>query len=77
MLTLIAIESVDYRQLITNSSCQLFGSIKPIAIIVCTPDETYALDMEARPANLDQLRQVLPELDAIIAPVSEAKKRAE
>ena len=43
------------------------SAVKPIAVIVCGPDGTYALDVEAKPATLDQLRQDIPELDAIIS----------
>ena len=66
-LMLIAIESVDFRHSKTNTVCRMYGKIEPIAVIVCAPDATYALDMEAKPAALDQLRQEIPELDTIIA----------
>ena len=67
-LMLIAIESVDFRHSKTNTVCRMYGKIEPIAVIVCGPDAIYALDMEAKPAALDQLRQDIPELDAIIEP---------
>lgn len=67
-LMLIAIESVDFRYSKTNTVCRMVGNIEPIAVIVCAPDATYALDMEAKPAALEKLRQDIPELDAIIAP---------
>lgn len=63
-LTLIAVESVDSRHSKTNSACQVYGKLEPIAVIVCSPNGAYALTMEAKPANLDQLRQDIPELDA-------------
>ncbi len=31
----------------------LLGSVKPIAIIVTEPDRTYALDLAARPVDID------------------------
>ncbi len=43
----------------------MHGNIEPIAVVVCSQDRTYALDMEARPADYDKLRQNLPELDDI------------
>ena len=67
-LMLIAIESVDFRYSKTNTICRVYGKMEPIAVIVCGPDATYAVDMEAKPAALDQLRQDIPELDAIITP---------
>jgi hypothetical protein len=69
---LIAIESVDFRYSKKNSSCRLYGSIDPIAVIVCGPHGIFALDMDAKLIVLDQLREELPELDAIIAPFNKA-----
>jgi len=42
---------------------RLFGRIEPVAVVVCTANGSYALDMDANPANLDQLRKSVPELD--------------
>ncbi len=69
MLTLIAVESVDFRYSKTNTYCHLYGKIKTIAVIVCSPDGIYTLDIDAKPANIDQLRKDIPELDAIVAPM--------
>lgn len=66
-LTLIAVESLDFQHDKTNTSDRCYGNLKPIAVIVCSPDETYALDMEAKRANLDQMRQDIAELDSLIA----------
>ena len=65
---LIAIEGVDFRFSATNTGYQTYGAIKPHAIIICSAVNTYALDIEANPTDLESLRQKLPELDAIIAP---------
>ena len=64
--TLIAVESVDIQHSSTNTGGHLIGNIKPIAVIVRSMDNIYALDMEAKPENLDRLRQDIPELDAIV-----------
>lgn len=61
--TLIAVESVDIQHSITNTGGHLIGNIKPIAVIVQSPEGICAFDMEAKPANMDQLIQELPELD--------------
>jgi len=66
-LRLIAVESVEVRHRSSPGGCQSYGSIRPIAVVVCRPEGTYALDMEAKPADLDQLRRELPELDAKLA----------
>lgn len=63
---LVAIESVDFQHTKMHNSCHLYGNIKPIAIIVCGPDKIYSLDMEAKPSPIEQLRQEIPDLDAII-----------
>ena len=67
-LTLIAVESVDIQHNKTNTGCRLYGNIEPIAVIVCGPDGSYALDMEAKLIAIEQLRQNIPELDTIIEP---------
>ena len=61
--TLIAVESVDFQHNTTNTGGHFIGNINPIAVIVHGPEGKYALDMEANPANMDQLREELPELD--------------
>ncbi|MDH3560533.1 MAG: hypothetical protein OEN52_06230 [Gammaproteobacteria bacterium] len=69
---LIAIESVDFRYDKSDPLCRMHGKIEPVALIVCAPDTRYALDMQARPAALDLLRQAIPELDAMMAPFNNA-----
>lgn len=60
---LIFIESVDSWCAATGAAMRLFGRIEPVAVVVCTANGSYALDMDANPANLDQLRKSVPELD--------------
>jgi len=67
-LTLLALESVDIQRSKTNAGCWLYGSIEPMAVIVCGPDGILALDMEAKLVALDRLMQEIPELETIIAP---------
>ena len=63
---IVAIESVDFQYKKTNTHSRMFGYLKPIAIIVYSPDALYAVDMEAQPVALEQLRQDIPELDIMI-----------
>jgi len=63
---LIAIESVDYRHSKSSPGYRLYGNLEPIAVIVCSPDGIYALDMEAEITVIDHYRQDIPELDAMI-----------
>ncbi|MGB5276659.1 MAG: hypothetical protein WBO73_20260 [Gammaproteobacteria bacterium] len=64
---LIAIESVDYSHRKTTTGGVLQLKIEPVAVIVCSPDGIYALDMEARSTLVEPLRKDIPELDAIMA----------
>lgn len=73
-LQLITLESVDFQHSKRDTGYRLYGNIEPIAVIVCGPDGTYVLDMEAKLVAFDQLRQNIPDLDAIIAPFYKAKK---
>lgn len=63
---LLAVESVDLRCSSFACGCQLFGKIEPVAVIVCGPRGVYALDAQARPVDLDQLRQGIPGLDELL-----------
>ena len=65
---LIAVESVDLRQSRTKTGCRLHGKIEPVAVIVCSTDGTYALDMEAQAVDVDRLKQATPGLDSIMRP---------
>lgn len=71
-LMLIAVESIDFQRNRTTSGCRVYGSIEPVAVIVCGPDASYALDMEAKPAAIDQLRHDVPGLGATIAAFNKA-----
>ena len=71
-LTLIAVESVDFQHNKMNTGCQLYGNIEPVIVIVCGPDRTYALDMEAKLVDLGQLKQNISGLDTLTAPFAKA-----
>lgn len=64
---LVAIESVRYSDGKTDLTYRLHGMIEPVAVIVCTLEGVYALDMQSNMITIDQLKQDVPELDAIIA----------
>jgi len=66
-LMLIAIESVVCNHSKTSPGYGLYGVIEPVAVIVCSSDGIYALDMEAETTVVDHFRQAIPELDAMIA----------
>jgi hypothetical protein len=63
---LIAVELVETRRAAMSQGWQFFASLKPVAIVVCGPSGTLALDLEAKPVDLDKLREESPSLDAEI-----------
>lgn len=68
MLKLIVVESIDLRPRKTQIGWHCLGKMEPIAVIVCSLDGTYALDVDAQPADVERLRQDVPELDAMVSP---------
>ena len=65
-LTVLAVEAIESHHTGTRNGCRLFASVRPTAVVVCSRAEAYALDMEAKPVDLDLLRQEFSELDAKI-----------
>jgi len=70
--TLISIESTDMQHnKIAPNSRFLYGKIEPVAMIILSRDNRSALNMNAEPITLDQLRQAIPELESLISPFSQ------
>ena len=65
MLKLIAVESIDLGPRKTQIGWHCFAKMEPVAVIVCGPDGTYALDVDAQPADVERLRRDVPGLDAM------------
>lgn len=65
-LRLIAIAFVDFQYSKTSSGCRCYGDIIMDAIIVCSRDETYALDMEAKRVSIEELKQENPALEVML-----------
>lgn len=63
-VTLIAVESIDFRPAKTTFGFHFSGTMEPIAIIVSNPDGTYGLGMDAEGLDLDQLRRDIPDISA-------------
>ena len=70
---LVAIESVRYSHGKTDLTYRSYGMIEPVAVIVCTLEAVYALDMKSNMIAIDQLKQDVPGLDAIIARFNHAQ----
>ena len=66
-LTLYALETVNIWQNKTSAGGGWYGNIQPVAIIVRSLDNDYALGMEDHAVALEELRQGYPELDALLS----------
>jgi predicted RecB family endonuclease len=66
-LTIVAVERVGFSHRSSKAGCLLHGEVEPIAIVVRSGGHAYALDMEARTLDVEQLKQDVPELDSIIS----------
>jgi len=63
-VTLIAVESIDFRPGTTNFGFHFSGTIEPIAVVVSGSDAAYGLGMDGQALDLVQLRQDIPEISA-------------
>jgi len=70
-IQLIAVESINIRTYTNDILCNLSGNFEPIAVIVCSRDGNYALDMQGNPVALEQLTKDLPELYAMLTSFDE------
>jgi len=60
------VESAECQEFKTKNFLQTSGTIRPLAVIVCTAKRTTAYDMEARPVDFKELRAIVPGLDATL-----------
>ena len=61
-VTLIAVESIDFRPGTTNFGFHFSGTIQPTAEIISGPDGTYGLGMDGQALDLDELRRAIPDI---------------
>ena len=66
-VSLIAVESIDRGLEKSGAGCRLYGSIKPVAVIVCGSDDAFALGIEEGFGDIDPLLEDVPGLAALIA----------
>ena len=64
-VTLVAVESIDFRPGKRTFGFHVSGTIEPVAIIVSDPGGTYALGMDAQALDLDQMRRDIPDIWAL------------
>jgi len=62
-LVLIVVESVSSERHSASSGCWFSASVAPVALVICKPKRTQALDMYGNPIDLDELRRKVPALD--------------
>lgn len=67
---LIAIERIAFRYSKSNGGGQIYLNLEPIAVIVVSPNTSYAFDMEANLTTVEKIRDDIPELDSIISELS-------
>lgn len=63
---LIAVQTADLQRGANDNGYYLHGTMKPVAVIVCSRDGMCALDMNAEPVALERLLHDVPGLDSLI-----------
>lgn len=63
---LIAVESIELHHRREAAGGWLHGTVTPVALIIHSPEQTRAVDMAARPLDLEQLGRDTPGLEAML-----------
>lgn len=66
-LSLIAVESIERWSDCSATGCHFLGSLKPVAVIVCAADGTYALGIDEKFVAIEPLLERVSGLEAMIA----------
>lgn len=66
VLTIVAIEKAVTQSQKWDFSCGISSVLEPVAVVVCEERNQYALDMNAEPIDIDQLKKDVPELDHLL-----------
>lgn len=74
---LIAIESVAFSHSKFNNGGQLYGTLSPLAVIVCDANGKQVLAVDADKTNFERLKQLHVELDELIANTCRGETNAE
>lgn len=53
--TVVVVESIECQHGRSGHGHHLTASLKPVAVVIEEPDRTYAVDMDAKSVNIDQL----------------------
>ncbi len=64
-LTLFAVESIDIQRGRSDSHFHFHANVQPVALVVRSPGQVHALDMDAVPMSLEQLIREVPELASL------------
>jgi uncharacterized spore protein YtfJ len=65
----MVIEAVELRQSKFNRGGQIYGSVTPVAVVVCRLDGNELLAVETDNTRLDKLKELHAELDGLVANV--------
>jgi len=63
---LIAVQTVELQHGANDTGYYLHGNMRPVAVVVCSRDGMYALDMNAEPVALERLLHDVPGLDSLL-----------
>ncbi len=62
----IAIEAIHCQQYASDKGCSAWFYVKPIAVVVCSLEDTLVLYIQGQFSSIDQLRNDIPALDLAI-----------
>jgi hypothetical protein len=75
-LGLIAVESVIMERRPTPRGGHLHCTLKPVAVVVSRGTGAHAVDMDAQPVDLEELRHRCQDLDAAMVAAAVHDRRA-
>lgn len=63
----VPIEEVRLSTGAISPGCGVYASKRPVAVVVCRPEETRTLDCDGEAVDLDELIEEVPGLAAVLA----------
>ena len=69
---LIVIESVELYPGKTSAVYHCSGRLEPVAVIICSTDDRYAVDMQGGLADIEAFKRNVPELNAMLTSFNDA-----
>lgn len=66
-MRVIAVESLRSYRKADGRRCQLYGELRPVAVVVCASDGISAVDIDGREIDVDRLTEDVPSLGTTIS----------